>query len=134
MCYHKHSVQRSCYQTATKSLEPENSTLNHHIITVILLAQRLIQATAPRFIMASIQPPHPFRFLDLPPELRDQIYADLLTNEYDAELFRCPSIFQVSRLVHQEAKHILYQRVTFRFNVSSMYFYLQPFPFSKSPL
>ena len=75
-------------------------------------------------ILASNQNP-PFRFLGLPPELRNHIYADILTTTYKGYLhlpWRYPivaglTILRVSKLVYQEAKHILYQISTFRFYI-----------------
>ncbi len=81
-----------------------------------------------------------FRFLDLPPELRNIIYTDILTSKYRVELphqdsksryvahkkFRSLeklstrlSILRVSKLVYHEAKQLLYQHSTFAFNIPS---------------
>lgn len=73
-------------------------------------------------ISASKQNPH-FRFLDLPPELRNHIYADILTATYYSfrPLPKCYppaarlTILRVSNSVYQEAREILYQSGTFRF-------------------
>ncbi len=73
-------------------------------------------------ILASRQK-SPFRFLDLCPELRNHIYADILRTEY--KTYRplpwyyypadCLTILRVSKLVYQEARQILYQSGAFRF-------------------
>lgn len=71
----------------------------------------------------------PFRFLDLPPELRNHIYANILTTKYKAyrpiPSFYYPAksltILRVSKLVYQEARQILYQCGIFRFWFFSSY-------------
>ena len=90
--------------------------------------------------MDSIHDP-PFRFLSLPPELRDYIYRNVLTTTYLIESYPARlslsagahdqlrssqhptttrlAILQVSKLIHHEAKQILYGLSTFRFEFSS---------------
>ena len=91
------------------------------------------------FIMKEIQR-LPFQFLALPPELRNLIYADILTKSHRVNLPQpwvyhnarchgaappqqraCPRllILQVSKQVYREAKQILYKRGTFLFVLPS---------------
>ena len=73
-------------------------------------------------ILASKEKP-PFRFLDLPPELRNHIYADTLTAEYRTYRYYSSyyypgkglTVLRVSKLVYQEARQILYQSGNFLF-------------------
>lgn len=69
--------------------------------------------------MASTHDP-PFLFLALPAELRNQIYADILTKTY---ILRGPgnrlsesyslAILRVSKAVYEEANKVLYEKGTF---------------------
>ena len=66
--------------------------------------------------MASTHDP-PFPFLALPAELRNQIYADILTETYSLRETSSKSptlaILRVSKAVYGEAKKILYERGSF---------------------
>ena len=67
----------------------------------------------------------PFRFLNLPPKLRNHIYADIFTATY-VTCRPLPksfppaaglTILRVSKSVYQEARHVLYQSGTFYFHI-----------------
>lgn len=72
-----------------------------------------------------------FRFLDLRSELRNHIYADIVTTTYKTlrplpwcyPSAACLTILTVSKPVYQEARHILCKTGTFNFHI----------PISRSP-
>lgn len=60
----------------------------------------------------STVPAHPFRFLDLPSELRNRIYRTVLfsPNDYDGSRIAC---LLANKQLHTEASHILYSYTRF---------------------
>lgn len=54
-----------------------------------------------------------FPFLRLPPELREWVYAELLTHDPNGRGAAFPQIMRCSKLVHQEAIKVLHDQSTF---------------------
>lgn len=69
---------------------------------------------------ATTIPDQPFRFFDLPPELRNRIYHLVLFTQRpyrqsdNRRIKPCISVFLASRRFHTEASYLLYSRQTFR--------------------
>lgn len=66
----------------------------------------------------------PFRFLDLPPELRNTIYTIYLTNQPairipDRRRYKLPDILLTNKQIHQESKLLFYNLATFKVLIRS---------------
>ncbi|KXS98990.1 hypothetical protein AC578_6161 [Pseudocercospora eumusae] len=72
-------------------------------------------------IAASYPPPPPFALLDLPSEMRNDIYKMMLTHNKDAGLRANPSILCANRQIHGEASGLLYSESVANIKIFGLY-------------